>query len=197
MPDDWPMVRGGSRSASTYDSHEIEAETKGLAISICLRQGRRSESSSDLSTYPRMVNAQLEIVVQDHGARTAEIVHEMSASRVKRAISSGFSRLGATRQPSGLNCGRSRRRSWDSEGSGRPSRRLHGASAPPGSSVGGTDGAASRAGMATTASVPGSVTGPIIENVTLAATRWVRSADRPWGLWGLGVLVAPARFGDR
>jgi hypothetical protein len=100
--DDWPMVRGGPRSASTYDSHEIEAETKGLATSACLRQGRRSEASSDLSV-----------------------------------------------------------------------------------------------GMATTASVPGSVTVPIIDNVTLSAARWVRSADRPWGLCGLGVLVAPACFGDR
>jgi hypothetical protein len=50
--DDWPMVRGGPRSASTYDSHEIEAETKGLATSACLRQGRRSAASLDLSTYP-------------------------------------------------------------------------------------------------------------------------------------------------
>jgi hypothetical protein len=41
-----------TRSASTYDFQEIAAETNGLPTSACLRQGRRSDASSDLSTYP-------------------------------------------------------------------------------------------------------------------------------------------------
>ena len=50
-------------------------------------------------------------------------------------------------------------------------------SPPPRSSVGGTGGAASRVGMATTASGRGFVTVPIIDNVTLSAARWWSSQD--------------------
>jgi hypothetical protein len=53
QPRDWKSVSVDrkSRAASrAYDSQSIAEETKGLAPSACLKQGKRSEASSDLST---------------------------------------------------------------------------------------------------------------------------------------------------
>jgi hypothetical protein len=69
-----------------------------------------------------MVNPKLEAVFQGHDARTAELAREIERLE-GQATSSDFWRQGATRHRFALSSGRSRRRSRDSELSGRPTRR--------------------------------------------------------------------------